>query len=330
MDNSFTALILEEREGKVDAAIQSVRREALPAADVLVKVAYSSLNYKDGLAITGRNKVVRSYPMVPGIDFAGVVEESQSPEFKPGDRVLLTGWGVGERHWGGFAQLARVKSDWLVHVPEGLSLEEAMGIGTAGFTAMLCIQALEDHGLRVGEREVIVTGAAGGVGSMAVALLAAQGYPVVAETGRADAHEYLKQLGAHELLDRSVLGEAGGPLGTARWAGAVDTVGGAMLAGVLRTLAHGGSVAACGNAGGMEIHTTILPFILRAVNLLGIDSLPVPVATRRVLWDRLARELPRETLRRMLRVAPLGELPALAQEILGGRIRGRVVIDVNA
>ncbi|HEV7129735.1 MAG TPA: MDR family oxidoreductase [Ktedonobacterales bacterium] len=330
MDNAFTALVLEQRADTVSAAFQNLQREALPEADVLVRVAYSSLNYKDGLAITGRNKVVRRYPMVPGIDFAGTVEQSQSSSYQPGDRVLLTGWGVGERHWGGHAQFARVESAWLVPVPASLSLEEAMGIGTAGFTAMLCLMALEAHGLAPGEREVIVTGAAGGVGSLAVALLAQRGYQVVAETGRTDAHEYLRGLGAHKLLDRAALAEPGGPLGTARWAGAVDTVGGAMLAGVLRTLAYGGSVAACGNAGGMDVHTTILPFILRAANLLGIDSLPVPLEQRRQAWDRLARDVPRDALKRIVRVAPLRDLPALAEEIVGGRIRGRVVIDVNA
>jgi acrylyl-CoA reductase (NADPH) len=330
MDDSFTALVVEQHEGQVTAAIQSLQREALPEGDVLVAVAYSGLNYKDGLAITGRNKVVRSYPMVPGIDFAGTVEESQSPAFKPGDRVILTGWGVGERHWGGFAQLARVKGEWLVPLPEGLSLEDAMGIGTAGFTAMLSVMALEEHGLKPGQGDVLVTGAAGGVGGMAVALLARLGHRVVAATRRAETYPYLEALGAHETLDSATLTAAGGPLGSARWAGAVDTVGGDTLAGVLRTVAHGGSVAACGNAGGLEVHTTVAPFILRGANLLGIDSLPVPLERRRVAWDRLARELPREVLRQMTRVAPLRELPALANDIVAGRIRGHVAIDVNA
>lgn len=330
MDNSFTALVVAQDDGQVTASFQTLQREALPAGDVLVAIAYSGLNYKDALAITGRNKVVRSYPMVPGIDFAGTVEESQSPEFKPGDRVILTGWGVGERHWGGFAQAARVKSEWLVPVPEGLSLEDAMGMGTAGFTAMLSVMALEEHGLTPGQGDVLVTGAAGGVGSMAVALLAHLGHRVVGATRRAEMHPYLEALGAREIVDSSTLTGAGGPLGPARWAGAVDTVGGDTLAGVLRTVAHGGSVAACGNAGGLDLHTSVAPFILRGVNLLGIDSLPVPLERRRVAWDRMARELPHEALRQMTRVAPLRELPALADEILAGRIRGHVVIDVNA
>jgi acrylyl-CoA reductase (NADPH) len=331
MDDSFKAIVVDEHDGQVTASLQTLPRTALPAGDVLVAVAYSSLNYKDGLALTGRNKVVRSYPMVPGIDFAGTVVESQSSDYQPGDRVILTGWGVGERHWGGFAQLARVNSGWLVPVPEGLTLERAMVIGTAGFTAMLAIMALEAHGLTPGGREVLVTGASGGVGGMAVALLARLGYTVVAATGRAETHAYLQALGAHEIIDRAVLTAPGGALGSARWGGAVDTVGGDTLAGVLRTLAYGASVAACGNAGGLEVRTSVAPFILRGVNLLGIDSLPVPLERRREAWARLARELPAETIDRiLLRVAPLAEVPALAHEILAGRVRGRVVIDVNA
>ena len=340
MDTSFKAVVVDERDGQVTASLQTLQRAALPEGDTLVAIAYSSLNYKDGLALTGRNKVVRTYPMVPGIDFAGSIVESQSPDYQPGDRVILTGWGVGERHWGGFAQLARVKSEWLVPLPEGLSLKHAMAIGTAGFTAMLSAMALEAHGLTPSDRgtevpahggEVLVTGASGGVGSMAVALLARLGYTVVASSGRADAHAYLESLGARAILDRSVLTAPGGALGSSRWGGAVDTVGGDTLAGVLRTLAHGASVAACGNAGGLELHTTIAPFILRGVSLLGIDSLPVPLEQRRQVWARLVRELPAETIERIMsRVAPLAEVPALADEILAGRIRGRVVIDVNA
>jgi acrylyl-CoA reductase (NADPH) len=331
MDTTFKAVVVDERDGQFTASLQTLQRAALPEGDVLVAIAYSSLNYKDGLALAGRNKVVRTYPMVPGIDFTGSVLESQSPNYQPGDQVILTGWGVGERHWGGFAQLARVKSDWLVPLPEGLSLKHAMAIGTAGFTAMLSVMALEAHGLTPSAGEVLVTGASGGVGSMAVALLARLGYTVVASSGRAGAQAYLESLGARAILDRSVLTAPGGALSSARWAGAIDTVGGDTLAGVLRTLTHGASVAACGNAGGLELHTTIAPFILRGVSLLGIDSLPVPLETRRQVWARLARELPAETIERIIqRVAPLAEVPALADEILAGRIRGRVVIDVNA
>jgi acrylyl-CoA reductase (NADPH) len=326
----YRALLLEEHDGVVSAALQTLPRDALPEGDVLVRVAYSALNYKDGLAITGRNKVVRSYPMVPGIDFSGTVVESQSPSFTPGDRVLLTGWGVGERHWGGYAQLARVKSEWLVPVPEDLTLEQVMAIGTAGFTAMLCLMALERHGLAPGAGEALVTGAGGGVGGMAVALLSNLGYTVAASTGRVEMHDYLRSLGAAEIVARATLTAPGGPLGAARWAGAIDTVGGEVLAGVLRTLRYGASIAACGNAGGFDVHTTVLPFILRGVNLLGIDSLPAPLPVRQEAWTRLARELPRAALQQMAHVEPLSALPALAEEIIQGKIRGRVVIDVNA
>ncbi|HEX9374303.1 MAG TPA: acryloyl-CoA reductase, partial [Roseiflexaceae bacterium] len=248
----FKALVLVQQDGATRAAIQDLDVGALPEGDVLVAVAYSSLNYKDGLAITGRGKIVRRFPMVPGIDFAGTVEESQHPEFKPGDPVVLTGWGVGERHWGGLAQKARVKGDWLVPLPQGLSLEQTMGIGTAGLTAMLAVMALEEHGLAPGGREVLVTGASGGVGSVAVAVLAKLGYAVVASTGKAGAHDYLKSLGATEVIDR--LAPSGRPLDSERWAGAVDTVGGETLAALLPALAYGAAVAACGNAGGAELH----------------------------------------------------------------------------
>jgi acrylyl-CoA reductase (NADPH) len=330
MPDTFRALLLEQRDGAPTASIRDIERAALPEGDVTVRVAYSALNYKDGLAILGRNRVIRTYPMVPGIDFAGTVEESQSDAYKPGDHVLLTGWGVGEKHWGGFAQLARVWGDWLVPVPEGLDLREAMEIGTAGFTAMLCLLALEQHGLTPGKGDVLVTGASGGVGGMAVALLANLGYKVVAATGRTSEAEYLHSLGAAEILDRAELTRPGGPMGSARWAGAIDTVGGDVLAGVIRTLAYGASVAACGNAGGLDVHTSVLPFILRGVNLLGIDSLPAPTELRKKAWARLERDLPRDALSKITRIEPLGALPVLAEEILAGKIRGRVVIDVNA
>ncbi|WIG61742.1 MAG: Acryloyl-CoA reductase AcuI/YhdH [Ktedonobacterales bacterium] len=331
MRDTFKAIVLEEHEGAVTSSLRSLAVDALPEGDVLVAVAYSDLNYKDGLAITGRNKVVRSYPMVPGIDFAGTIEESRSPAWKPGDRVVLTGWGVGERHWGGFAQLARVKSEWLVPVPSSYSLRDAAAVGTAGVTAMMCVMALEAHGLKPADgKDVLVTGATGGVGSMAVALLASLGYRVVASTGRAEAHDYLTALGAHEIVERSLLSGPGKPLDTARWGGAVDTVGGDTLAGVLRTMAYGGSVAACGNAGGIPFTTTILPFILRGVNLLGIDSLPVPGETRRQIWARLERDLPRDALDRIARrEATLAETLEVAQQIVEGGVQGRVVINVN-
>jgi acrylyl-CoA reductase (NADPH) len=326
--DTFDALVLEQRDGATHSAIQSLPAAALPEGDVLVSVAYSDLNYKDGLAITGRGKVVRNFPMVPGIDFAGTVVESRSPAYKPGDPVVLTGWGVGERHWGGHAQLARVKADWLVPMPTGLTFKQAMGIGTAGFTAMLCVMVLEERGSRPGEREVLVTGATGGVGSVAVAILAKLGYQVVASTGKSDAHDYLKSIGASMVIDR--LAPPGKPLESERWGGAVDTVGGATLAALLPSMAYNSSVAAVGNAGGGELHTTVFPFILRGVGLLGVESVAVPPERRRVAWARLARELPAEALDRMIQVAPLKDVPALSQEICEGRIRGRVVVDVNA
>jgi acrylyl-CoA reductase (NADPH) len=329
-EDTFRALVLEQHDDQVTSEIRDVSREELPAGDTLVRVDYSALNFKDGLALTGKNKVVRAYPMVPGIDFSGTVEETSAPDLAPGDRVVLTGWGVGERHWGGYAQLARIKGEWLVRLPDAIDLKHAMGLGTAGVTAMLCILALEEHGLTPEKGEVLVTGASGGVGSMAVSLLAALGYNVTASTGRAEAHEYLEYLGAKTIIDRGELTAPGGPLGSARWAGAVDTVGGETLAGLLRTLAYGASVAACGNAGGAAVNTTVLPFILRGVNLLGIDSLPTPIERRRVVWERLAQLVSMEKLDRMMTVVRLAETPALAREILAGQTRGRVVVDVNA
>jgi acrylyl-CoA reductase (NADPH) len=326
--DTFTALVLEQRDGATHSDIQQLSPSALPQGDVLVRVAYSDLNYKDGLAITGRGRVVRSFPMVPGIDLAGTVLESASAAYKPGDEVVLTGWGIGETHWGGHAQLARVQADWLVPLPSGMTLAQSMGIGTAGFTAMLCVMALEEHGLRPGGRPVLVTGASGGVGSVAVALLGQLGYDVVASTGKEDEHDYLQALGAKEVIGR--LAPSGKPLESERWAGAVDTVGGATLAALIPGLAIGASVAACGNAGGPELHTTVFPFILRGANLLGILSVYVPLERRRLAWERLARELPADALHRMIRIAPLAEVPALSQAICEGKIRGRVVVDVNA
>jgi acrylyl-CoA reductase (NADPH) len=327
---TFTALVLDQEDGAVRATIQDLPTDALPPGDVLVSVAYSSLNYKDGLAVTGRGKVVRAYPMVPGIDLAGTVQESQSSLWKPGDQVIGTGWGMGERHWGGYAQLARVNADWLVPLPEGLTLEQAMALGTAGFTAMLSVMALEEHGLAPGDREVVVTGATGGVGSLAIAILANLGYNVVGSTGKAGLEDYLKSLGAREILDRSVLSAPSDrPLESARWGGAVDTVGGDTLAGLLRTMAQGTAIAVCGNAGGNELHTTVLPFILRGVSVLGIDSNYCPVERRRAAWDRLARDLPREALQRMVQRATLRDVPALSQGILKGELQGRVVVDLQ-
>lgn len=322
----FQALVLEQRDGATVAEIRSLAADALPAGDVLVDVAFSSLNYKDGLAITGRGKVIRQFPMVPGIDFAGTVAESQHPGFQPGDAVVLTGWGVGERHWGGLAQRARVRGDWLVPLPDGLDTRAAMAIGTAGFTAMLSVLALEAHGLAPG-RDLLVTGAAGGVGSVAVALLARAGHRVVASSGRADAADYLRSLGAAEVIGR--LPAEGRPLESERWGGVVDTVGGATLAAALRATAYGGSVAACGNAGGADLNTTVFPFILRGVNLLGIESVMFPAERRPAAWARLARDLPADLLERMIHDASLRDVPALAAAILDGQVRGRVVVNVG-
>jgi len=326
--DTFTALVLEQHDGATHSEVRQLPTSALPDGDVLVRVAYSDLNYKDGLAITGRGRVVRSFPMVPGIDLAGTVVESASAAYKPGDEVVLTGWGIGEIHWGGHAQLARVRADWLVPLPRGLTLAQSMGIGTAGFTAMLCVMALEEHGLRPGGRQVLVTGASGGVGSVAVALLARLGYDVVASTGKDAERNYLHALGAKEVVGR--LAPTGKPLESERWGGAVDTVGGAALAALIPGLAFGAGVAACGNAGGAELHTTVFPFILRGVNLLGILSVYVPLDRRLQAWERLARDLPTDALDRMVQVAPLADVPALSQAICDGKTRGRVVIDVNA
>ena len=314
-EETFRALLLEQSAGGVQASLRDLPRSALPEGDVLVAIAYSDLNYKDGLALTGQGRVVRAYPMVPGIDFAGTVVESRSAAYQPGDAVVLTGWGAGEWHWGGYATMARVKADWLVPLPAGLSLQQAMAIGTAGFTAMLCVMALEEHGLQSVTREVLVTGAAGGVGSIAVALLANLGYNVTASTGRAEAHGYLRELGARQFVDRAELTAPGKPLESERWGASVDTVGGDVLAGVLRAMAA---------------NTTVFPFILRGVNLLGINSVAVPTERRIAAWERLARDLPAAALDRMTRVVPLAAVPGLAGEILAGRVQGRVVIDVNA
>lgn len=328
---SFKALVLEQKEGEVQPAIQTLTKDALPEGDVLVAVAYSGLNYKDGLALTGQGRIVRSYPMVPGIDFSGTVVESASPDYKPGDQVVSTGWWVGERYWGGYAQMARVKSEWLVPLPAGLDLQQVMSIGTAGLTAMLCIMVLEEHGLVPSmEREVLVTGAGGGVGSVAVAVLANLGYKVVASTGRSETHAYLKELGAQDILDRNVLTAPGKPIETERWGAAVDTVGGDTLAGVLRSMAYNSSVAACGNAGGIALNTTVIPFIIRGVNLLGVESVLSPLPLRRAAWQRLARDLPKAAFEPMTQVVPLEEIVAYGREILKGQVRGRVVVDLNA
>lgn len=330
MENTFKALVVDQKAGSIEAALQTLKRETLPEGEILIKVAYSSLNYKDGLAITGKGRVVRSYPMVPGIDLAGTVIESVSPDYHVGHEVILTGWGIGERHWGGYAQLARAQANWLVPLPTGLTMRQAMGIGTAGLTAMLCVMALESHGLTPDQGEVVVTGASGGVGSVAIAILAKLGYHVVASTGRVDMHDYFKRLGAQNIIDRAELAIPSRPLETARWAGAVDTVGSQTLASILAALQYRASVAACGLVGGNELHTTVFPFVLRGVNLLGIDSNMSPLEERREAWARLVRDLPLDLLEEMIEEIPLSDVAAFSQQIVEGRIRGRVVVDVNA
>ena len=327
---AFKGLILEESGGKVAARIGELDESALPPGDVTVDVAYSTLNYKDGMVLNGLGRLVRNYPHVPGIDFAGTVAESSSPDFKKGDPVVLTGWGVGEQRWGGYSEKARVKASELVKLPHGLSLKQAMTIGTAGFTAMLAALALEHHGLKPESGEVLVTGASGGVGSVAVAILAAWKYNVTASTGRAANGDYLKALGATTIIDRAEIAQPKRPLDSERWAGAIDAVGGATLACVLTQLKYGMSVASCGLAGGNELATTVIPFLLRGVNLLGIDSVRCPMPRRQDAWRRLAADLQLEKLDAMTEVVPLGALPALAGRILKGEVRGRVVVDINA
>jgi acrylyl-CoA reductase (NADPH) len=327
-EERFTALVVEEEADGRKVEFRELPLSALPEGEVLVKVAYSTLNYKDGLAITGKGKILRSSPLAPGIDFAGTVVESADPRYRPGDNVVLTGWGVGERHWGGYSQYTRVKGEWLVPLPEGMSLKHAMTIGTAGFTAMLCVLALERHGFIPG-REVLVTGAAGGVGSVAVALLAKAGHKVIAATGRPHEEAYLRDLGASGILDRNVLSSPGRPLESERWGGAIDTVGGAVLSGVLRAMAMRSAVAICGNAGGAEFTTSVYPFILRGVTMIGIESVMVPREERLVAWERLARDLSPVLLDRMTTVIPFAELPAYAEQITNAQTRGRVVVDIQ-
>ena len=329
--SDFKALVLHETDGKVAARIERVAESALPQGEVTVAVEYSTLNYKDGLILNGLGRLVRKYPHVPGIDFAGTVESSQSPDYRHGDTVVLTGWRVGEMQWGGYAEKARVKASQLVKLPKGLTTKRAMAVGTAGFTAMLAVMALEDHGLKPGAGEVLVTGAAGGVGSVAVTLLAQGGYSVTASTGRPEQHDFLRSLGAAAFLDRAELAKPPSrPLDSERWAGAVDAVGGTTLASLLTQLKYGASVAACGLAGGSDLPATVLPFLLRGANLLGIDSVMCPLERRRLAWSRLARELPMEKLDALTETVPLAALPELAAKILKGGVRGRVVVDLRA
>ena len=325
----FRALVLHEEGGKVVPRIEMVDEALLPAGEVTVAVECSTLNYKDGLILQGLGRLVRAYPHIPGIDFAGTVERSESPEFGPGDPVILTGWRVGEAQWGGYAEKARVKASFLVRRPDGLTAHQAMASGTAGFTAMLAVIALERHGMRPDSGDVLVTGAAGGVGSVAVSLLSRLGHRVVASTGRPELRSYLTELGAAELIDRATLtAKPPRPLDSERWVGAVDAVGGTTLATILTQLNYRASVAACGLAGGSDLPATVIPFLLRGVSLLGIDSVMCPREERIEAWQRLVRDLPLDRLERMTQSLPLSDLPELAPQILKGGVRGRIVIDV--
>lgn len=322
------AILVSKGADGVTASVIDVPDTELGEGDIVVDVEYSGVNFKDGLAVTGRPGVIRSYPLIPGIDLVGTVASSESPQWQPGDRVLVNGWGIGESHHGGLAQRARVKGHWLVRVPEALSAQQAAAIGTAGFTAMLSVLALEDADATGGD--VLVTGASGGVGSIAVALLAKLGHRVVASTGRTEEEPYLRRLGAAEVIDRGTLSEPGKPMQSQRWSGAVDSVGGHTLANVLAQTTYGGTVAACGLAQSAELPASVLPFILRAVTLVGINSVENPPASRQRAWDRLATDLDLGLLEEMTTVVPLGDVVGVGERILQGQVRGRTVVDVRA
>ena len=325
------ALVVEKRDdGTTNANVQDIEENRLPEGNVTIDVEYSTVNYKDGLCVGPGGGLVRSYPHVPGIDFAGVVAASEDDRYAPGDKVVLTGWRVGEVHWGGYAEKARVNADWLVPLPKGLTTRASMAVGTAGFTAMLAVMALEDHGLAPENGEVLVTGAAGGVGSVATSILANLGYDVAAVTGRPETSDYLMSLGAGRIVAREELNETvKRPLEAETWAGCVDAVGGAMLARVLGQMKYGASVAAVGLAGGAALPATVIPFLLRGVNLLGIDSVMQPFENRVRAWERIAKDLPMEKLEAMIRPATLADLPELGADILKGRVKGRVVVDIK-
>ena len=325
----FKGILITKDEAGYKAALQIIDPTVLPEGDVTVQVEWSTLNYKDGLAITGKSPVVRRFPMVPGIDFAGTVTESTNTAWKAGDKVILNGWGVGETHCGGLAEMARVKGEWLIALPNSFTTRQAMAIGTAGYTAMLCVLALEKHGIKPQDGEILVTGANGGVGSVAIALLAKLGYSVVASTGRIHEAEFLKALGANLVIDRAELSAPGKAIGKERWAGVIDTVGSHTLANACATTKYRGAVAACGLAGGMDFPSTVAPFILRGVTLYGIDSVMTPLSVRQEAWQRLAIDLDITKLDAMTREIGLSEVIAVGAELLDGKVRGRVVVDVN-
>jgi acrylyl-CoA reductase (NADPH) len=325
----FKGILLTKQDGAQSVRLADIEESELPEAPVTVRVEYSTINYKDGLAITGKSPVVRKFPMVPGIDLAGVVEKSTSETWRPGDRVLLNGWGVGEGHWGGLAQKARLNAEWLQRLPDNFTTRQAMAIGTAGYTASLCVEALVKHGLTPDKGDVLVTGASGGVGSVAIALLARAGFKVVASTGKASEADYLKTLGARDVIDRNELSQPGKPMQKEKWAAVVDSVGSHTLANACAQTRYRGLVAACGLAQGMDFPASVAPFILRGVSLLGIDSVMAPREVRQPAWDRLSRDLDAAALDRISTVIGLSDVPTAAQNIVAGKIKGRLVVDVN-
>lgn len=324
----FNALVIDQVDGKQQVALQQKAIADLPTSEVLVRVAYSTLNYKDALAITGASPIVRQYPMVPGIDFSGVVEQSNHPDYQVGDKVVLNGWGVGEKHWGGLAQYACVPADYLIHLPEAFSLRDAMVIGTAGYTAMLCVLALEQQGIRPDSGDVLVTGAAGGVGSVAVAILAKLGYTVTAMTGRAAESDYLKSLGAQHIMDRAEYSQAGRPLAKERWAAAIDVAGSHVLANVCAAMQYRGVVAACGLAAGMDLPASVAPFILRGIKLIGVDSVMCPKTDRLKAWQRLAQDLDPNILDTVATEIQLDQVQTVTPRFLEGQVRGRIVVSM--
>ena len=329
MSENFKALMIEKNDDNQSIEIVSINEDDLMEGNVLVNVTHSTLNYKDGLAITGASPVVRSFPMIPGIDFSGIVLSSEDKEFSEGDRVVLNGYGLSENHFGGYSEKARVKSEHLLKLPENISNNQAMAIGTAGYTAMLCVLAIEDHGIKPDDGLILVSGASGGVGSVAISLLSGLGYNVEASTGRLEETEYLNNLGAKTVIDRSELSEQSRPLGKERWAGAIDSVGSTTLANILAQLSYGGAVSACGLAQGMDLPSTVMPFILRGVSLLGIDSVMAPMSLRKRAWERLSKDINFEKLEDMVVEVGLDQVQELAKDILQGQVRGRVVVNIQ-
>ena len=326
----FNALVLNKNEDqKATGEIQEIDISELPEGDVLVKVDYSTINYKDSLAITSSSPIIKNFPMVPGIDFAGTVEESTNSNFNIGDNVILNGFGVGEKHWGGLSQKARVNGDWLIHMPKEFTAKQAMAIGTAGYTSMLCVLALENNGITPEKGEILVTGATGGVGSVAISLLSKLGYNICASSGRIEHSEYLKSLGASSIIDRNELSEKGRPLNKERWAGAIDSVGSHTLANICASLKYGGTVAACGLAQGFDLPSTVMPFILRGVTLAGVDSVYCPIKDRINAWERLASDLNMDQLNEMISTVPLSEVVDSTHNMLSGKTHGRIIVDVN-